>query len=400
MPYSQVYRNIEDWKKPLHVVHAYLAKIYFKFLPSTQVIGVTGSVGKTLTQNAICSVLSKKFKIVCGDENLDPTYRIPKTIFAARPWHKFIVLEYGVEHPQDMDYYLWLARPQFAIVTNIALTHTKYFKSEKGVYAEKVKLIKALPPTGTAILNKNDKVVAEMKSQTKANVFWFGKTSKMGIKISDYSQDLRGSTFRMHFHKDKAAVSWKIIGKHQLLSAQAAASMGIVAGLSLKQIASGLSQVEVPLHRLNVVKTQKAYILDDTYNSSPKAAKESIETLVDLGATHKKLAILGEMKDLGSLSTTAHIDLGEFISKTNIDHLITIGKVAKLIGKSARKNKFKGQVLNYFTTQQALVQAQKLTSENSLILIKGSRHAHLERIVFALQGKSTQISCYQCGNLK
>src|SRR3990167_10339596 len=90
-----VYRDLEPWKKLFHALHAYFARDYLKLLPNTQIIGITGSVGKTLTQNAICSVLSKKFKIVCGDENLDPTYRIPKTIFAARPWHKFIVLEYG-----------------------------------------------------------------------------------------------------------------------------------------------------------------------------------------------------------------------------------------------------------------------------------------------------------------
>ena len=100
----QVYRDVESWKKPLHAAQAYLAKLYLKSLPNVQVIGVTGSVGKTLTQNAIASVLSQKYKVVVGDENLDPTFRIPQTILKARFWHKFIVLEYGVEHPGDMDY--------------------------------------------------------------------------------------------------------------------------------------------------------------------------------------------------------------------------------------------------------------------------------------------------------
>ena len=400
MPYSQVFREVESWKKPLHAAYAYLAKLYLKSLPNVQVIGITGSVGKTLTQNAIASVLSQKYKVVVGDENLDPTFRIPQTVLKARPWHKFMVLEYGVEHPGDMDYYLWQVKPKFAIVTNIAPTHTKYFKSERGVFQEKVKLVKSLPQTGTAILNADDPMVVKMKADTKAGIFWFGRGSKSAIKISQFAQNLNGSTFRLHYQAETAIVSWNIVGKHQILSALAAASMGIIAGLTLKQIASGLSKVDAPRHRLSVIKTPKFNILDDTYNSSPKAAKESIETLVDLGANHQKIAVLGEMKDLGSLSQSAHGNLGKFISGTNINYLITIGKVAGIIGKSARSGNFKGKVFGFSTTDQALKKIKKVAAKNSLILVKGSRHAHLERIVFALQGKSTQISCYHCGNLK
>ncbi len=396
----QVYRDVESWKKPLHAAYAYLAKLYLKSLPNVKVIGVTGSVGKTLTQNAIYAVLSQKYKVVCGDENLDPTFRIPQTILKARPWHKFIVLEYGVERPGDMDYYLWLVKPKFAIVTNVAPTHTKYFKSERGVFQGKVKLVKSLSQTGTAILNADDPMVVKMRAETKAGIFWFGRGSKSAIKISDFNQNLNGSTFRLHYQADTLVVSWNIVGKHQILSALAAASMGIIAGLTLKQIAFGLSKVDAPRHRLSIIKTPKFKILDDTYNSSPKAAKESIETLLDLGANHQKIAVLGEMKDLGSLSQSEHGNLGKFISGTNINYLITIGQAAGIIGKSAGSGNFKGEVLSFPTIHQALKKIKKVATRDSLILVKGSRHAHLERIVFALQEKSTHISCYHCGNLK
>src|SRR3989344_1321116 len=395
-----VFREIKPWKKPLHAARAYLAKLYLKSLPNVQVIGVTGSVGKTLTQNAIASVLSQKYKVVVGDENLDPTFRIPQTILKARPWHKFIVLEYGVEHPGDMDYYLWLVKPKFAIVTNVAPTHIKYVKSERGVFQEEVKLVKSLSQAGTAVLNVDDPMVVKMKAETKGGIFWFGRGSKSATKISQFSQNLNGSTFRLHYQADTLVVSWNIVGKHQILSALAATSMGIIAGLTLKQIALGLSKVDAPRHRLSVIKTPKFNILDDTYNSSPKAAKESIETLVDLGASYQKIAVLGEMKDLGSLSQSEHSKLGKFISGTNINYLITIGKVAGIIGISTRSGNFKGKVFSFSTTLQALEKIKKVATKNSLILTKGSRHAHLERIVFALQGKSTQISCYHCGNLK
>src|SRR4030042_1441440 len=121
-----VYREVKSWKKPLHVLRTQLAKSYLKLLPNVEVIGITGSVGKTLTQNAIYSVLSQKFKVVIGDENLDPTFRIPQTILSARPWHQKLILEYGVEHPGDMDHYLSIVKPKIAVITTIAPTHTKY----------------------------------------------------------------------------------------------------------------------------------------------------------------------------------------------------------------------------------------------------------------------------------
>src|SRR4030042_4269171 len=120
------YREVKGWKKPFHASKALLARNYLKLLPNVEVIGITGSVGKTLTQNAIYSVLSQKYKTQVGDENLDPTFRIPQTILSTKPWHQKLILEYGVEHPGDMDHYLSIVKPKIAVVTAIAPTHTKY----------------------------------------------------------------------------------------------------------------------------------------------------------------------------------------------------------------------------------------------------------------------------------
>src|SRR3989338_681425 len=156
MANQSLFAEVKRWKKPLHILRNVLEKNYLKLLPQIEIIGITGRVGKTLTQNAIASVLSQKFKVVVGDENLDPTFRIPKTILAAKPWHQKMILEYGVEHPHDMDHYLALVKPKIAVVTAIAPTHTKYFGDINGVFNEKVKLIESLPKNGIAILNSYD----------------------------------------------------------------------------------------------------------------------------------------------------------------------------------------------------------------------------------------------------
>jgi UDP-N-acetylmuramoyl-tripeptide--D-alanyl-D-alanine ligase len=239
-----------------------------------------------------------------------------------------------------------------------------------------------------------------MVNQTQAKIWWYGKKAKDGIKISHYSQNLKGAKFRLHYQSQKATVSWKVIGEHQLLSAYAAATVGIICGLTLKQVAKGLSQVKPPNHRLNSIITKHINIIDDTYNASPKAAIKSLKTLISLGKGKKKIAVLGEMKDLGSLSKDAHKNVGEKIARSKINYLITIGKTASMIGHAAKKASFKGKIINVDNTSEAIKELKKIINSKTLVLIKGSRHAHLERIVQGLLHKSTQVVCYHCGELK
>lgn len=379
---------------------ASLAKLYLQMLPKIQVIGITGSVGKTLTQNAVFKVLSQKYNCVVGGENLDPTFRIPQAILHLKPWDNFLILEYGVEHPGDMDYYLDIAKPNIAAVTNIATTHTKYFNNTTGVYGEKSKLVKALSPSGYAIVNGDDKLSSKLKQETRAKVLVVGKEGKNGVKISNFKQNLEGSSFRIHYKSQMVHVTWKIIGRHQLLAAYIATTIGILNNVTLKQIATGLSQVKPPEHRLSQIVTKSSNIIDDTYNSSPKAAIESLNTLKEIGKGLKKIAILGEMKDLGQLSKRAHQKVGEAVAKNRINALITVGAPAAEIALSAKKSGFSGKIINVTNTKEATKAARPYVGKKALILIKGSRHAHLERVVFGLLHKSTQISCYHCGKLK
>ena len=395
-----IYREIKSWKKPVHLAKTLAAKSYLKVLSNIEVIGITGSEGKTLTQNAIVSVLSQKFKVITPDENLDPTFRIPQTILKTKPWHQKMVLEYGVEHSGDMDHYLSLVKPKIAVVTLISPTHLKYFGDVEGVYKEKIKLVEALPKDGFAILNADDPLVAKMAQHSKAQVKWFGQKTLAGVKISHFTQNLKGSKFRLHYQGQKASVSWKIIGRHQLTSAYAAATVGIISGLTIKQIAKGLDGVKPPEHRLNSIITKNANIIDDTYNSSPKAALEAIDTLIEIGKRKTKVAVLGEMRDLGKASQSAHKELGQKVAKTTINFLISVGKVAKDVSVSAKRSGFKGKVFNFSSTKEAIAKVKKLTNPKTVILVKGSRHEHLERIVYGLLHKSTAVNCYHCGILK
>jgi len=397
---SSIYRGVRGWKKPIHISKSIAAKTYLKALRNIDIIAITGSVGKTLTQNAISAVLSQKYKVAVGDENLDPTFRIPQTISKMAPWTQKVVLEYGIEHPGDMDHYLNIAKPKISVLTHVAPTHLKYFGSVHGVFDEKSKLVSALPKNGFAVLNADDPLVAKMANLTVAKILWFGKKAKEGVKISHFTQSPKGSKFRLHFQGQKASVGWKVIGEHQLTSAYAAATVGIASGLTLKQIAKGLSLVKPPIHRLNVIINSKFTILDDTYNSSPLAVQESLKTLIAFGKNKPKIAILGEMRDQGEHSQTVHFKIGQIIGKSNLSGLFTIGEVAKIISDSAKKNGFKGTTRNFQNTKIAMPYIKKSLKKNAIVLVKGSRHEHLERLVDGLLGKSTSLTCYHCGLLE
>lgn len=394
-----IYREVKNWKKPIHATKTALAKAYIKVLQNTEIIAIAGSVGKTLTQNAVYSVISQKYKSVVGDENLDPTFRIPQTILKTKPWHKYLILEYGVEHRDDMKHYLEIAKPKYAVMTVISAEHTKYLDSLEGVFSEESKIIENLPKTSYAILNADDLLSHRLAKLTKATVVWYGNKAKRGIKISHFVQTLHGSRFRIHYQGQMASVYWKVIGKHQLTSAYIGATLGILCGLTLKQIAKGLSLVKSPDHRLNIKLTDHIAIIDDTYNSSPAAAIESINTLVELGKGKKKIAVLGEMKDLGKLSHQSHVAIGQKIARTNINFLFTVGKTAATISNSAKDASFKGKIVNVPNTKEIIAQIKKLNLKKPLVLVKGSRHAHLERIVLGLMHKSTNIHCYHCGEI-
>ena len=398
---STVYGEIPIWKRPLHSTKARLAKNYLKLLPSVKIIGITGSVGKTLTQNAIASVLSQKYKVAVGDENLDPTFRIPQTILRAKVWDKFIILEYGIEAPNQMDYYLSIAKPNIAIITQIAPTHTKHLKDVQGVQKEKAKIIEGLKYSDIAILNADDPNSIPLVKRTKATIVWFGQNAKAKevVKISHFTQTVEGSTFRMHYMGQQEKVHWNILGKHQLTSAYIAATVGIINKMTLKQIAKGLQLTIAPQNRMNLITSEKYTIINDSYNSSPIAAKEAINTLLAIAKNKKKVLVLGEMKDLGKLSKKEHIDLGLLIAKTNINYLFTIGTRANLIAKTAELAYFNGKIITSQDTNALLLKIKKIVPKKSFILVKGSRHTHLERVVLGLTNKPTNISCYHCGKL-
>lgn len=401
MDYSKFYQNTASWKRPYHVARANFSKFWAGLFPNVEIIGITGSVGKTTTKEAVYSVLSPKFSTLATVGNLDPVFNIPQTLLKIRPWTKKVVLEAGIEYPNEMDFYLDLVKPNIGVITRVYWAHTEFLKDLDGVINEKGKLLEVLPKEGYAVLNFDDEYIREkMVGKTAAKIFWYGSYPNVDLRISDFIHGgAEGSTFKLKFGRDEVEINWKLIGEHQTVSAAAAASVGILSGLKLSEIKNGLEKLYPQLHRMNLVRGPKgSLILDDTYNSSPLACVMALETLRSLAHKSEAIAVLGDMLELGKYEESGHREVGAKVAEENIYQLITFGDRAKIIADEAKKHGVKN-ILECKNITQIISQLKKIVRKDDIILVKASRHAHFERIVAGLQGLSTQIYCSVCGKL-
>lgn len=371
-----------------HPIKRRLAKKYLQSLRQSdtgiKVIGITGSTGKTTTTEILASILKRVGKTVKSAEGVDPVYNIPNTILKADKRTKFLILEMSVEYTNEMDYYLWLATPDVGIVTNIAITHTQFLKDEKGIAKEKGKLIKSLESSGVAVLNSDDRVVKSFSDDTKAKVEYFGEKTNISASKIYLNEDM-STNFTLRIGMNTKNIHIKALGKQFVNNALAAAAAANALGVGMGDISAGIEDFKQPKHRLNVIKSKEnGIIFDDTYNSNPKAALESLQTFKAMADGHEKIAVIGDMLELGKYEESAHRELGREAGRAGFKYLVGVGTAARFIveeaaGLTGSENCF--LVGNY---AEALQIIRPFLGNDTALFVKGSRSIHLDKLVDAL----------------
>lgn len=387
----------------VHALKRRIAKYYLVILRKffgLKVIGITGSSGKTTTKEMLVSILKNKGETVFSFANIDPVYNIPTTILKCWSGTKFLVLEMGVEYPGEMDFYLWLAKPDIGIITNISPTHTEYFKSVDGVYKEKMKLVQSLSKENYAILGSENKFLQRLKGRLNSRIFWSGREGDiLWNSISDILDDGKYG-FRILHQKDKKNtfvqetiyIKLPVLGDQNVANAMSAASCAFILGFSLEEIKKGLESYSPPEHRLSVMKHKSgALILDDSYNSNPEAAKEALEAFYWSFPNRKKVIIFGDMLELGKLEKQYHLKLAKIIAKCKnkgtLDFLITVGEVSKVISDYVNEKKiYQHENCCYHVDnwKEALKKVKPFLKKDYAIFIKGSHAVGLDNLVNAL----------------
>jgi len=333
----------------IHPIKRRLAKRYLAFLQkytTIVVIGITGSAGKTTTKEMLFSILKRQDKTVCTKTYLDPVYNIPNTILSTPIGTKYLILEMGVEYPGEMDFYLWLAKPQMGIITNIFSTHTQFLGDIDGVFKEKSKLVTGLSEEGFAVLNLGDSKLKSLDGKLKAKTFWFK---------GDFNPLME--------------------------NANAASVASEVFGVPKKVIKEGLVDYRKSDHRLNLIKHRSgAFILDDTYNSNPGAALSALGYFNNL-SKGEKVAVLGDMLELGDVDESSHRELGRAVSKGNFKVVVGIGKSSKFMIDEINKYSKDTKTYHFNNAKEAVSLVKTLLNKNTYLFIKGSRSIGLDKLI-------------------
>ena len=394
-----------------NILALFARRTIYKYAPL--VIGITGSVGKTSTREAIFAVLKNKYKVRTSEKNYNNEIGLPLTVLGTahhgknifrwcsslvratlpqREYPEILILEYGVDHPGDMEYLLSIAKPNMAVVTAIGdiPVHVEFFGEPEEVIKEKARLAEAVPQGGLIILNQDDYAVLSMRDNAKGKVTTFGFEEHAEVKIINFQfstskdEKLRdvpdGVSFKIE-HKGHV-VPFRIhgaFGEPQAYAVAAAVSVGISLGINLVEISESMQSYIPPPGRMRLIKGIKgSLILDDTYNAAPEAMRAALETLKALPGS-RKIAVLGDMLEIGKYAEQAHraiVDqVGEFV-----DILFAVGPRAKFVAEEATSTGIK-QTAKFDDSVSAGKALDPLIRPGDLILIKGSQSMRMEKAV-------------------
>ncbi len=353
-----------------------------------KVIGITGTVGKSTTKELIAEVLSQQFHTLKNTGNLNNEIGLPLTLLRAGKGHQVAVLEMGFYVPGEIKLLCDIAKPEIGVITNIGTVHAERAGSIEVIAEGKSELVQELPKDGIAILNYDDEWVRPMASKTQAQVFYYGLDPKADLwadQIESYGLD--GIRFCFHYKKESFFVKIPLIGRHSVHTALRAAAVGKVMGLNWEAIFKGLNQGQSQLRMAVMHSEEGAMIIDDTYNASPESVMAALNLLHEMDGY--KLAILGEMRELGQYEEKGHILVGARAAEV-CDELIGIGEKTKPMIISALRGGLNRNRVQWFATVSEALDFSKSRGfkRGEVVLIKGSRGLQMERIVDAMEKKS------------
>ncbi len=357
-----------------------------------KVIAITGSNGKTSTKDFVAATLAKKFRVTKTEGNFNNHVGLPQTMLAANRADEIAVWEIGMNHPGEIAALAKLAAPDVAIVTNVGVAHIEFMGSREAIAAEKGALAETVSAAGTVILNADDTFSEGIAKRTKARVVLAG-IEKGSVRAVEITQSSTGSEFTMLEGAHRCRAQLPVPGIHMVQNAMLAVAAGRTFGLSIEECAVGLASTPLTKARLQIKEIDGIQFIDDSYNANPDSMKAALRTLVELDTDGRRIAVLGEMGELGSESERGHREVGEAAAALRIDELITVGATGSAIAIAAQKAGLAESVAVDSPNAAAELLAKR-AAPGDLILIKGSRSARMERVLesFAKRPKAEEVA--------
>jgi len=380
------------------------------------VVGVTGSVGKSTTKEAVYSVLAEKFFVRRNQSNYNNEIGLPLSItglekpvgiaawliFVVNSWlavrrikdfPTHLVLEMGADKKGDINYLANMVQPLIGVVTNVGDSHMEFLGSKKGIMMEKRGLIESLPKTGRAVLNFDDDMVKDMQSKSKAPVITYGLKKGADVSAQNIIFKPNGSSFKLNYNGSIIPVKISLLGMGAVRAALAAVAVGLAVDMDIIHIVEGLRKWRPLPGRMNLIAGRNNMtIVDDSYNaSSRESVMAGIETLKRMDFSGRKVAVLGSMWEMGAATEKGHIEVGKRAARY-FDILVGVESNAYLYKKGAISAGMSEDAIMIFpTTDELLARVDDLFISGDMVYVKGSQGKNrLEKLVYQLMKDKTK----------
>jgi UDP-N-acetylmuramoyl-tripeptide--D-alanyl-D-alanine ligase len=347
------------------------------------VAAITGSAGKTTTKEMTAGLLRTRGAVLKTEGNLNNQYGLPLTLLRLTPEHRFAVLELGMSAAGELRELTAIARPDAAVITLVAPVHLEFFASLDAIADAKAEILEGLGPDGVAVLNGDDPLVRRVGRRHSGRVVWFGRDRAFDVSAEHWRGTVHGMRFDLHLDGRSVDVALPFAGPHHLTNFLAAAAVARHFGLDAESIAAAAPSLVPAAHRGQVRRLREnVTLLDDCYNSNPVAVDAAV-TALSLSAPGRRVAFLGDMRELGDTSEALHREVGRKVGP-RLDVLAAVGPLAAAFLAGAREGERVPSGLFAFPDAAAAAAAVDLVQPGDSVLVKGSRGVKLEAVVDAL----------------
>lgn len=350
------------------------------------VIGITGSNGKTTTKELIAAVLREKYNVVKSEKNYNNEIGLPQTLFKIDSTTQAVVVEMGMRGKGQIAYLAELAQPTIGVITNIGVTHLELLGSQAAIAQAKGELIEGLPPSGLAVLNGDDPLVVPMAKQFAGESLLYHLddpdrhgTPESALYVVGLTTTGEHERVTVDGRWGKFEFTLPLLGRHNVANALAAITVGLALGLTQDEVVRGIRQVDAIENRLRKIEVGGITVLDDTYNASPPSVLAALDVLQNLKNPGRKIAVLGDMLELGAITEEAHHQIGEEVAAHGCAALFAYGPSSVATKEGAAR---KGVDARHFASKDELgAELLAYLSPGDAVLVKGSRGMAMETLV-------------------
>ncbi len=371
-----------------------LARAVLDQLPDLRIVAVTGSSGKTSTKDLIAAVAAEVGPTVAAVGSFNTEIGLPLTALRVDGQTRVLVVEMGARGAGHIAYLCGIAPPQVAVVLNVGQAHVGEFGSVSAIAAAKAEIVASLPSSGFAILNADDERVDAMAAATSARVLRFGEHAPADVCARDVHINANGqASFTLVSPSGFAPVALRLVGRHQVSNALAAAAVGHALDLPVRTVAAVLTAAEARSRwRMEVTtSTGGVTVINDAYNANPESVRAAIAALDDLSVNRRSWAVLGEMRELGGAHEEEHREVGRNLARQGVQRLVVVGEGARPILDGARMEGSPAPSSDWVTdVEEAIQLLQREVAAGDVVLVKASRSVGLERVAAALLGEHEQ----------